>query len=79
MFPSMIWSQVPSRRSRTELGLTYGGMYYIGDLNQYAHFKNTKPAFGLLYRFNVHSRLALRANVLIGSIEASDSDSKFDL
>ncbi len=77
--PSILWSQHSTRRSRTELGLMYGGTYYIGDLNQYGHFKDTRPAFGLLYRFNVHSRLALRGNILIGSLTGADSTSNFDL
>jgi hypothetical protein len=52
-------------------------MYYIGDLNQYGHFKKTNPSLGLLYRFNIHSRLAFRANLTYGSVQADDKDSRF--
>jgi hypothetical protein len=72
-------AQRANNRSRSEFGFLVGGSYYIGDLNQYSHFKNTNFAAGVLYRFNVHSRLAIRANLTYGSIEASDAESKFAL
>ena len=61
--------------SRSELGFVAGGSYYIGDLNSYGHFKNTQPAVGLMYRFNIHSRLTLRANFTYGNVKASDAGS----
>lgn len=72
-------AQRANSRSRSEFGFLVGGSYYIGDLNQYGHFKNTNLAAGALYRFNVHSRLAIRGNFTIGSIEASDADSRIAL
>lgn len=54
-----------------------GGTYYIGDLNQFGHFKNMDPALGLIYRFNIHSRLAFRVNALYGTVSAADADSRF--
>lgn len=62
--------------SRSELGLLLGGMYYIGDLNRFGHFKGTQPALGLMYRYNIHSRLAFRANFIYGNVIGSDSWSK---
>lgn len=53
-----------------------GGSYYIGDLNQYHHFRNSKLAFGVLYRYNINPRVALRANVTFGSVEGYDSDAR---
>jgi hypothetical protein len=79
LFPIVVLSQRETKKSRSELGVYGGGMYYIGDLNQTGHFKGMKPAVGALYRFNVHSRLALRTNILAGSYEASDANSKFDM
>lgn len=52
-------------------------MYYIGDLNQYGHFKKTNAAAGLIYRFNIHSRLAFRANLTYGNVQADDKDSRY--
>lgn len=68
-------AQRQTKASRSELGVMYGGMYYIGDLNQYEHFKNTKPAIGLMYRFNVHSRMTLRGNIMYGGVAADDAES----
>lgn len=72
---SGVYAQRNTFLSRSELGFIAGGSYYIGDLNQYGHFKNTQPALGLIYRFNVHSRLSFRANLTYGSVKASDAQS----
>lgn len=60
-------------KSSVDLGVFLGGSYYIGDLNQTQQFLFTKPAGGLLFRYNVNPRLAFRGNVLFGSIEGHDS------
>lgn len=60
--------------SRSEFGLMMGGSYYLGDLNQ-QHLANTNLAGQAFYRYNVHSRLALRANLTIGKINAADATS----
>ena len=75
--PLLVNAQRPTNKSRSEIGILAGGTYYIGDLNQYGHFKNTKPALGLIYRFNIHSRLAFRINATYGSISADDKDSRY--
>lgn len=71
-----LFAQKQNFRSKSELGLMLGGSYYIGDLNQYNHFKNTHLAGGILYRYNVNSRLSLRANATFGSVEADDATSR---
>lgn len=73
---SLALSQRPTRLSRTELGFLAGGMYYIGDLNPSKQFNNTKLAGGLIYRFNVHSRLSIRGNLIYGNIMGDDAKSK---
>jgi len=52
-----------------------GGSYYIGDLNQFGHFKNTNLSGGFVYRYYLNSRLELRASLLYGQIDAADSES----
>lgn len=79
LLPILLFSQRETKRSRSELGLLFGGTYYIGDLNQTRHFHRTEPAAGLIYRFNVHSRLALRGNILYGTVSADDSESRYAL
>jgi opacity protein-like surface antigen len=66
------FSQRQNLRSRSEIGVFFGGAYYIGDLNPTGHFKNSKFAYGGMYRFNVHSRLAIRANFTYGNVLGDD-------
>ncbi len=68
-------AQRPTRLSRSEFGFLVGGMYYIGDLNPIKQFKNTQLAGGIMYRFNIHSRLSVRGNLIYGNIEGDDSQS----
>jgi len=77
LLPEILIAQRANNRSRSELGFMVGGTYYIGDLNQFGHFKNMDPAGALLYRFNIHSRLALRFNAMYGSVQADDKDSRY--
>jgi hypothetical protein len=57
---------------RHELGLFAGGSYYLGDLNPSHHFALSKPAVGIVYRYNINPRWAIRVNAIFGSIEGSD-------
>lgn len=77
--PIVAFSQSSNSRYKSELGFMVGGSYYIGDLNQFRHFYNTQLAAGLIYRYNVHSRLSLRANFTYGTVKASDEDAKKDI
>jgi hypothetical protein len=54
-------------------------MYYLGDLNPSTQFYKPNFSLGLMYRYNVNARLAWRFNVLSGSVEANDADSKNEL
>lgn len=58
----------------SELGITGGVTYYIGDLNT-RHYYNAKPAIGLVYRYNIDERYAFRLQGLYSKLEAFDSDS----
>jgi hypothetical protein len=68
------FSQSENFRSRSSFGFMLGGSYYIGDLNQYAHFRRTNLSGGILYRYYVNSRIAIRGGVRYGKVEAYDSD-----
>ncbi|NVO19657.1 MAG: outer membrane beta-barrel protein [Bacteroidetes bacterium] len=61
-----------------ELGVFGGVSYYIGDLNPGRPFLLPKPAYGLMYRYNINHRLSIQAHYLHGKVEASDSKSKAD-
>ncbi len=61
---------------RNELGIFLGGSYYIGDLNPSKHFLQTQFACGIVYRYNITPRWALKINALYGELVASDARSK---
>ncbi len=63
-----------SKQKSAEVGVFLGGSYYIGDLNPLIHFNQfTKPAGGIIFRYNFNPRLAARANAFLGSVEGQDS------
>lgn len=60
----------------SEIGITGGVNYYIGDLNPTRHYpKDTKIGFGVLYRYNFSDRYAIRFQALNGTLQAYDSHS----
>jgi len=63
----------------SEIGLCGGVSFYMGDLNPKGVFSGSRPAGGVLYRYNINPRLAFKANVLFGSLEASDAKNGGDL
>lgn len=68
-----------SVRSQTvpEIGIIAGGSYYLGDLNPYKHFNNTKFSGTFLYRDQIakSNRLSFRIHAGFGTVEAFDSES----
>lgn len=65
--------------SRSELGVMVGTSYYIGDLNQFRHFRDAKLGGGLFYRYNVNARVAIRGTFNYLRVAADDADAKRDL
>ncbi|HSG68275.1 MAG TPA: DUF6089 family protein [Bacteroidales bacterium] len=62
-----------SAQKTLEVGLFGGGSYYLGDLNPGYHFLNTKPAYGLVARFNLDSRWTVRLTGYRGDITGDDN------
>ncbi len=60
-----------------EIGVVVGGSYYLGDLNPYKHFNNTKFSGTFLYRDQIgrSDRLSYRIHIGFGTVEAFDSES----
>jgi hypothetical protein len=75
-----LFAQRQNNLSKSELGVFCGGSYYIGDLNPLSHFKNTASATGIIGKFNINPRWALRGLLVYGSVSANDaqSESKYD-
>jgi len=59
---------------RTELGITVGGMNYLGDLNNQSMFGKVNLAGGLLARLHLDSRWILSAGASYGHIEGGNPD-----
>lgn len=59
-----------------EIGISVGGMYYLGDLNPGKHFMLTQPAFGGFVRHNFNERLAVKAALTFGKVKGDDAVSK---
>lgn len=58
--------------SRSELGLSFGGMNYIGDLNNQSMFGHVNMAGGLAARYKLDSRWAVALTGTYGHIESTD-------
>ncbi len=58
---------------RSEIGFFVGSSYYLGDLNPNKHFGNASPAAGLVYRYNLNTRWAVKVNGLIGTVVGDDA------
>ena len=63
---------------RHEVGMAIGGTYYLGDLNPSRLFMLPGLSLNANYRFNINSRMALRANFLYGKIAGDDAIVKFN-
>jgi len=74
-FCVLVWAFLSSSAlaQRSELGVFAGGAFYLGDLNPSGIFSQTQPAFGAVYRFNLTTRWALRANALWATVAADDA------
>jgi hypothetical protein len=48
-----------------------GGSFYMGDANRNAAFGNMNPSAGLLFRYNINFRSALKANLAYARVTGS--------
>ena len=69
------YSQSRSFRARFEMGFMGGGSYYIGDLSNNKHFSRSKPACGVIVRYNLSTRASLRFTGSYGSVWGNDAKS----
>ena len=58
-----------------EVGFFVGGSNYIGDVGLTNYISPNKPAFGLLYKWNISTRHAFRISYTQSKITANDLDS----
>lgn len=55
-----------------EFGAWLGTCVYLGDLNPTFSFKDARWATGILYRYNLNDRMAVRAQVNYGFLDGAD-------
>ena len=71
-----IWALPSNAQKNSEFGIFLGCSYYLGDLNPNGFFNEfTRPAAGLIYRYNINNRFAARLSALAGTLTADDSKS----
>jgi hypothetical protein len=72
----ILFKEADAQFARSEVGVFGGVSYYVGDLNPSKHFLGSKPAFGIIYRYNISPRWALKVNGFYGTLQGSDMASK---
>jgi hypothetical protein len=60
-----------------EVGVYGGVSYYLGDLNPGVHFQNVQPAYGILLRYNIDTRWAVKMSGYRGTVKGSSAQSTF--
>lgn len=76
LLPALVLPLAPLRAQVSELGLTGGVTYYIGDINPLRHYPpHTHFGGGIFYRYNFDQHYAIRLQGLYGKLEAWDRDS----
>jgi Domain of unknown function (DUF6089) len=74
LFVLLVWA-ANLKAQYHEVGITLGSSYYIGDINPYQHYgKNTKLAFGVVYRKNLTTRHVIKCNALYMRLESYDAN-----
>ena len=57
-----------------EVGIFGGGSYYLGDMNPAFHFLMTKPAYGIVVRYNLDTRWAVKVSAYQGEVAGDDRE-----
>ncbi|MEN8119580.1 MAG: DUF6089 family protein [Bacteroidota bacterium] len=71
-----LWQiNILAQPKRHEIGAFIGTAYYMGDLNNSKLFYMPLPAFGLLYRYDINSRYALKLTGTYTTVRGDDSKS----
>jgi uncharacterized protein DUF6089 len=63
-----------SAQRSADFGVFAGVSSYFGDINANRLLYSPLPAVGIIYRYNLHPRQAIRTNLFIGGIRGDDSD-----
>lgn len=66
---------IHAQKKRHEIGAFVGAAYYMGDLNQTQVFYMPSPAFGILYRYDINNRYAIRLSGSYSVLKGDDANS----
>jgi hypothetical protein len=64
-----------TRAQNSEIGACVGTTFYLGELNPTRLFAQPHLAGGIVYRYNLSPRWAIKANFLFGKVSGSDATS----
>jgi len=67
-------SLIVTGQRNADYGVFAGVSSYLGDINPNRLMYSPLPAGGLFYRYNLHPRQAIRANLFVGGLQANDLD-----
>ena len=73
LFMLFFLSTPPAWAQKNELGILFGGTYYLGDLNPSRQFAMTRIGLGGMYRHNFGPHIAARVNGIFASVEGNDA------
>ncbi len=73
LFPLSLKSQ-SNEEYKMELGGALGGSFYMGDANYSKPFKNIGLAGGVIARYLLNPRMAVKGNLLVGRISGNTSN-----
>ncbi|MDR1758589.1 MAG: DUF6089 family protein [Bacteroidales bacterium] len=59
---------------KSEIGAFAGTSFYLGELNPTTLFAQPSVAGGILYRYNITPRWAVRATIIFANVSASDAN-----
>ncbi|MCF6169513.1 MAG: DUF6089 family protein [Bacteroidales bacterium] len=71
-FILMMFSLALHAQKTLEVGLFGGGSYYLGEMNPAIPFVNSQLAYGVLARYNINNRTALKFSYSRGTIKGVD-------
>ncbi|MFD1553776.1 hypothetical protein DNU06_09695 [Putridiphycobacter roseus] len=78
MSVTLLNAQTDKFKKAFEFGFFGGGAYYIGDLNPTEHFVYSKPAGGIIMRYNLSTRHSMRFTATYGNVYGDDALSADD-
>lgn len=69
---------VMSGKAQLEIGGFVGGSYYIGEINPKIPFRQTSLGYGILFRYALNARWAVKLNLYEGAISGDDEIVKYN-